>query len=231
MSTSKPLITDSVVEAARWLQDGQLLAYPTESVWGIGCDPFNQQAVQQLLAIKQRPIEKGMIVVTDSASRLTALLDYLSDEQRQLVLDSWHNDFNDNAGTKQAHTWLLPLAPNLPVAIPAWITGAHNSVAVRVIDHPLVQQLCQQVVSVHNPYGFVVSTSCNPSGQPPALTLADAQSYFLNNNNVANISTHIYTNDSANINGNEQVGYLKGETLGYLLPSQISDALTGQVIR
>ncbi|WP_298870122.1 Sua5/YciO/YrdC/YwlC family protein [uncultured Psychrobacter sp.] len=231
MSTSKPLITDSVVEAVRWLQDGQLLAYPTESVWGIGCDPFNQQAVQQLLAIKQRPLEKGMIVVTDSASRLTALLDYLSDEQRQLVLDSWRNDFNSDAETKQAHTWLLPLAPNLPVAIPAWITGAHNSVAVRVIDHPLVQQLCQQVVSAHNPYGFVVSTSCNPSGQPPALSLADAQSYFLNNNNVANISPHLYTNDSANINGNEQVGYLKGETLGYLLPSQISDALTGQVIR
>jgi L-threonylcarbamoyladenylate synthase len=172
-----------------------------------------------------------MIVVTDSASRLTALLDYLSDEQRQLVLDSWRNDSNSDADTKQAHTWLLPLAPNLPVAIPAWITGAHNSVAVRVIDHPLVQQLCQQMVSVHNPYGFVVSTSCNPSGQPPALTLADAQSYFLNNNNVANISPHLYTNDSANINGNEQVGYLKGETLGYLLPSQISDALTGQVIR
>ena len=231
MSTSKPLITDSVVKAARWLQQGQLLAYPTESVWGIGCDPFNQQAVQQLLAIKQRPLEKGMIVVTDSASRLTALLDYLSDEQRQLVLDSWRNDSNSDADTKQAHTWLLPLAPNLPVAIPAWITGAHNSVAVRVIDHPLVQQLCQQVVSAHNPYGFVVSTSCNPSGQPPALSLADAQSYFLNNNNVANISPHLYTNDSANINGNEQVGYLKGETLGYLLPSQISDALTGQVIR
>ena len=91
---SKPLITDSVVEAARWLQKGQLLAYPTESVWGIGCDPFNQQAVKQLLAIKQRPLEKGMIVVTDSVSRLTALLSNLNDEQRQLVLDSWCSDSN-----------------------------------------------------------------------------------------------------------------------------------------
>ena len=231
MSTSKPLITDSVIEAARWLQGGQLLAYPTESVWGIGCDPFNQQAVQQLLAIKQRPLEKGMIMVTDSASRLTALLDYLSDEQRQLVLDSWHNDSNANAGTKQAHTWLLPLAPNLPVAIPAWITGAHNSVAVRVIDHPLVQQLCQQVVSVRNPYGFVVSTSCNPSGQPPALSLAEAQAYFLSADNGINLHQKIDFKSSANMSRNEQVGYLKGETLGYLLPSQISDALTGHVIR
>ena len=231
MSTSKPLITDSVVEAARWLQQGQLLAYPTESVWGIGCDPFNQQAVQQLLAIKQRPIEKGMIVVTDSASRLTALLDYLSDEQRQLVLDSWRNDSNSDADTKQAHTWLLPLAPNLPVAIPAWITGAHNSVAVRVIDHPLVQQLCQQVVSVHNPYGFVVSTSCNPSGQPPALSLAEAKAYFLNSDRADSFNGNENHKLSANISGNQQVGYLKGETLGYQLPSQISDALTGQVIR
>lgn len=215
MSTSKALITDSVIEAAHWLQQGQLLAYPTESVWGIGCDPFNQQAVQQLLAIKQRPIEKGMIVVTDSVSRLTALLRNLNNEQRQLVLDSWHSDSNSNAesdvDSQQAHTWLLPLAPNLPITIPAWITGAHHSVAVRVIDHPLVQQLCRQVVSVHNPYGFVVSTSCNPSGQPPALTLSQAQAYF----------SYSY----------EHVGYLKGETLGYQLPSQISDAQTGQVIR
>lgn len=217
MSTSKALITDSVIEAAHWLQQGQLLAYPTESVWGIGCDPFNQQAVEQLLAIKQRPLEKGMIVLTDSVSRLTALLSNLNDEQRQLVLDSWCSDSNSDSvfdcdvDSQQAHTWLLPLSENLPVSIPAWITGAHHSVAVRVIDHPLVQQLCRQVVSVHNPYGFVVSTSCNPSGQPPALTLSQAQAYF---------------SDS-----NEQVGYLKGETLGYQLPSQISNARTGQVIR
>lgn len=211
MSTSKALITDSVIEAAHWLQQGQLLAYPTESVWGIGCDPFNQQAVEQLLAIKQRPIEKGMIVVTDSVSRLKMLLNSLNEDQRQQVLVSWRNDTDSDVNSKQAHTWLLPLSENLPVSIPAWITGAHNSVAVRVIDHPLVQQLCRQVVSVHNPYGFVVSTSCNPSGQPPALTLSQAQAYFSNSN--------------------EQVGYLKGETLGYQLPSQISDALTGQVIR
>lgn len=211
MSTSKALITDSVIEAAHWLQQGQLLAYPTESVWGIGCDPFNQQAVEQLLAIKQRPLEKGMIVVTDSVSRLKMLLNSLNEDQRQQVLVSWRNDTDSDVNSKQAHTWLLPLSENLPVSIPAWIIGAHHSVAVRVIDHPLVQQLCRQVVSVHNPYGFVVSTSCNPSGQPPALTLSQAQAYFSNSN--------------------AQVGYLKGETLGYQLPSQISDARTGQVIR
>ena len=214
MSLSTPLITDSTIQAATWLKKGQLLAYPTESVWGIGCDPFNKQAVMRLLDIKQRPIEKGMIVVTDSPSRITALLEGLSIDQRQRVLDSWQTDSKD-ATVKQAHTWLLPIPKNLPITIPSWITGTHDSVAVRVIDHPLVKQLCAQMVSVSNPYGFVVSTSCNPSGKPPALSLIEAQSYFL----------------CDNVNSNECVGYLKGETLGYQLPSQIGDALTGQVIR
>lgn len=214
MSLSVPLITDSVIQAAHWLKKGQLLAYPTESVWGIGCDPFNQQAVMQLLTIKQRPIEKGMIVVTDSTSRLTALLEVLTAVERQTVLDSWQDD-SINATAKQAHTWLLPIAENLPVTIPPWITGAHDSVAVRVINHPLIKQLCAQVVSESNPYGFVVSTSCNPSGEPPAISLSEAQSYFLNDR------LHL----------NKDVGYLKGETLGYQLPSQIGDALTGQIIR
>ena len=214
MSLSIPFITDSVIQAAHWLKKGQLLAYPTESVWGIGCDPFTQQAVMQLLTIKQRPIEKGMIVVTDNTSRLTELLECLTAVERQTVLDSWQAD-SINATARQAHTWVLPIPKNLPITIPSWITGAHDSVAVRVIDHPLVKQLCAQMVSVSNPYGFVVSTSCNPSGQPPALSLNEAKRYFLD--------AHLHLNQS--------VGYLQGETLGYQLPSQIGDALTGEIIR
>ncbi len=214
MSLSTHFITDSVIQAAHWLKKGQLLAYPTESVWGIGCDPFSQQAVMQLLTIKQRPIEKGMIVVTDNTSRLTELLECLTAVERQTVLDSWQAD-SINTTARQAHTWVLPIPKNLPITIPSWITGAHDSVAVRVIDHPLVKQLCAQMVSVSNPYGFVVSTSCNPSGQPPALSLNEAKRYFLD--------AHLHLNQS--------VGYLQGETLGYQLPSQIGDALTGEIIR
>ncbi|MEC5209808.1 L-threonylcarbamoyladenylate synthase [Psychrobacter sp. PL15] len=234
-SYSTPLMTKSTTQAAQWLSAGQLLVYPTESVWGIGCDAFNQRAVQQLLTIKQRPVDKGMIVVTDSVDRIVPLLEALSTEQRQTVVDSW--DIAPNMVSQQAHTWLLPLPQSLSqslpqslsqslsqsssrplcnalaVPIPAWISGAHNSVAVRVISHPLIQQLCAQVVSAANPYGFIVSTSCNLSGQPPALSLAQAQAYFMS----SDFSTH--------------VGYLEGETLGYQLPSQIGDALTGRVIR
>ncbi|MEN2751687.1 Sua5/YciO/YrdC/YwlC family protein [Psychrobacter sp. FBL11] len=215
MKQSAPFTTNSVIQAADWLKEGKLLAYPTESVWGIGCDPFNQMAVQQLLAMKQRPIHKGMIVVTDDVHRIAPLLDDLNDSQRQTVLESW--GMHPGAILKQAHTWLLPLSKQITVPIPSWITGEHDSVAVRIIAHPLVQQLCTQMVSPDNPYGFIVSTSCNPSGKPPALTLTQAQAYFLNDNEHSNLD--------------QQVHYLTGDTLGYKLPSQIGDALTGKIIR
>ncbi len=231
MKLSDPLLnsntTTDINQAARWLISGQLLCYPTESVWGIGCDPFDESAVAQLLAIKQRPIDKGMIVVTDNIKRIAPLLASLNTKQRQSVTDSWQPLLDHypskqqaiNSQVQQAQTWLLPLPKSLEVTIPSWITGIHNSVAVRVIAHPLVQQLCAQMVTPANPYGFIVSTSCNPAGKPPALSLAQAHAYFDN------------SNDTGRDNSANNVGYLAGETLGYQLPSQISNALTGQVIR
>lgn len=206
-----PLVTASSAQAAQWVQAGYLLAYPTESVWGIGCDPFDQAAVQQLLTIKSRSVDKGMIVVTDSVARIAPLLASLNPKQRQNIVNSWQLPTNGDA--QQAHTWLLPLPEQLEVPIPSWITGVHNSVAVRVIAHPLIKQLCAQIVSVDNPYGCLVSTSCNPSGQRPALTLSQAQDYFVNSGFA------------------REVVYLQGDTLGYQLPSQINDALTGHIIR
>lgn len=209
MSTSKALITDSVIEAAHWLQQGQLLAYPTESVWGIGCDAYDKAAVQRILDIKQRPQAKGMIVITDSAERLAPLLDALKDRQRQQIIKSWQAD-SDNIALqcKQAHTWLLPIPSTLTTTIPSWITGQHQTVAVRVIAHPTIRQLCQQMISADNPFGLLVSTSCNPSGHQPASTFDEAYAYF-----------------------GEQISYLQTETLGYTLPSQIRDATTGLIVR
>lgn len=221
------IVTSSPNKAAQWLNSGKLLAYPTESVWGIGCDPFNQSAVEQLLAIKQRPIDKGMIVVTDHIDRIAPLLNALTSAQRRSIIDSWQMMAN-----QQAQTWLLPLSTELSVPIPSWITGAHNSVAVRVIAHPLIKQLCSQMVSADNPYGFIVSTSCNPSGQPPALSLEEAHRYFFSTDKQSTdeLRVDIEAIDKQR-SASKQMRYLSGPTLGYQLPSQISDALTGQVIR
>ena len=66
---------DTQLDAVQqFLQAGNLLAYPTEAVWGIGCDPFNETAVKQILAIKQRPIEKGMIVITGDIAHIQPFL-------------------------------------------------------------------------------------------------------------------------------------------------------------
>ena len=226
---SNPNTTTDISQAAKWLKAGKLLCYPTESVWGIGCDPFNETAVAQLLAIKQRPVDKGMIIITDNIKRIAPLLASLNAKQRQSVTDSWqpllnHYPINQQAVSsqvQQAQTWLLPLPESLEVTIPSWITGIHNSVAVRLIAHPMIQQLCAQMVTPNNPYGFVVSTSCNPAGKPPASGLAQAQAYF------ANLDIDTDKND----NYANNVRYLTGETLNYQRPSQINDALTGQIIR
>ena len=209
MEKSTSFITDSVTQAAKWLKEGQLLAYPTESVWGIGCDAYDEAAVQRILSIKQRPQAKGMIVITDSAERLMPLLEPLEEGLRQQIIKSWQADTDSiELQGKQAHTWLLPIPQTLEKIIPRWITGQHQTVAVRVIAHPMIRQLCQQLVDVQNPFGLLVSTSCNPSGQPPAMTFTDAYGYF-----------------------GEQISYLQADTLGYTLPSQIRDATTGLVIR
>ena len=187
-----------------FLQQGHLLAYPTEAVWGIGCDPFNQQAVARVLAIKHRPIEKGMIVVTADECYIQAFLQPLAKDTQQQISQSWR------AGGNQATTWLLPIPHALQDKIPSWITGGRDTLAIRVIRHPLVAALCETLANIdhNNPFGFLVSTSCNPSGLLPATTLDEATQYFT-----------------------DRIGYLQGETLGFSEPSQIKDALTGAIVR
>jgi len=131
------------------LHSGGIIAYPTEAVWGLGCDPGNEQAVMRLAALKQRSIEKGLILVAADLAQLDgwARLDTLPDERRQAVLDTWPGP----------QTWVLPADER----VPRWITGAHLGIAVRISAHPVVQALCRAFA------GALVSTSANLSGQPP----------------------------------------------------------------
>ena len=81
---------DTQLDAVQqFLQAGNLLAYPTEAVWGIGCDPFNETAVKQILAIKQRPIEKGMIVITGDIAHIQPFLQPLPQQVVNTIAASW----------------------------------------------------------------------------------------------------------------------------------------------
>ncbi len=140
--------------------DGKLVVYPTEAVMGIGCDPDNQEAVNALLALKSRPVEKGMILIADTYSRLLPYVDdsRISLDMRPAIFSSWPGPV----------TWLLPKSANAP----DWITGGQEKIAVRVTNHPVVIELCR---IAERP---LVSTSANPSGLPPAKTSLQAQEYF-----------------------------------------------------
>ncbi|WP_417225757.1 L-threonylcarbamoyladenylate synthase [Amphritea sp.] len=136
-------------QAVRAMHQGGVIAYPTEAVWGLGCDPFNESAVYRLLAIKRRPVQKGLILVASTVDQIKPLLDNLTPEEHARVVASWPGPV----------TWILPDPDNL---IPYWVKGDHASVAVRVSDHYQVKNLCDAFGSV------IVSTSANYSDRDPA---------------------------------------------------------------
>lgn len=158
------MITTSVAEAAKCLAQGQVLAYPTEAVWGLGCDPYNEQAFLKILQHKQRPIEKGVILLAGQISQVEHLLTSLDPQIRERVIQSW----SGTAATERATTWLLDADQH----IPHWIKGEHPKVAIRVSNHPLCIALCNAF------NGFIVSTSANPAGATPARSLQEAMQYF-----------------------------------------------------
>ncbi|HEY5804201.1 MAG TPA: Sua5/YciO/YrdC/YwlC family protein [Lysobacter sp.] len=141
----------SPIEAGAVFRRGGVIAYPTEAVWGLGCNPFDEAAVTQLLAIKQRPVEKGLILIAGGLDQIDGLLDWeaLPPPRREAVLATWPGP----------NTWIVPTTAR----VPRWITGAHEGVAVRISSHPTVIALCAAFG------GPLVSTSANLSGEPPVL--------------------------------------------------------------
>lgn len=143
-----------IPQAATRLQAGDVLAYPTEGVWGLGCDPESEEATLRLLAIKERPVDKGLILIAGSLEQVAHLLAPLTKHQRQTVLAAWPGPT----------TWLIPDSNSI---IPRWIKGEHDSVAIRVTAHPLAAQLCLAFG------GPLVSTSANLAGHPAAKTAGE----------------------------------------------------------
>jgi len=149
----------AIIRALRALREGAVIAYPTEGVWGLGCDPFNRDAVELLLALKRRPSAKGLILIAADATMFAPLLDPLPPSQRQQLEASWPGP----------NTWIVPDPDHLA---PPWIRGRHDSLAVRVTAHPLAARLSQAFGAP------IVSTSANPAGLAPALTPNAVRRYF-----------------------------------------------------
>ena len=161
LSLLDPSLNDAsaINEIAGIIRQGGVIAYPTEAVWGIGCNPWNRSAVYRVLEIKTRPVEKGVILIGCSEDQFAPLLDPLSREDRAKLTGSWPGP----------HTWVIPDPDGW---VPEWVKGQFDSVAVRVSAHPTVQEICRAV-------GYpIISTSANRAGSEPLLNLSDVEQEF-----------------------------------------------------
>ena len=151
----------SVAQATAVLEGGGVIAYPTEGVWGLGCDPMKQASVLRLLEIKQRDVEQGLILIAAHLDQFKSLLDLatLPTDRLAQVLGTWPGP----------HTWVVPAH----VSAPRWITGAHAGIAVRISAHPVVAALCDAF------NGPLVSTSANRSGAPAPVSRSGLQADLL----------------------------------------------------
>ncbi len=143
---------------ANAVASGGIVAYPTEAVWGLGCDPDNPDAVLRLLRLKQRDWRKGLILVAASMVQFEPYLSALSAAQRQQLALSWPGPT----------TWLVPHNGSVGIGL----CGNNSSVALRVSAHPVVQALCNLCG------GPLISTSANRDGLPPARDRLTVQRYF-----------------------------------------------------
>lgn len=131
-------------------RNGGLIAYATESCYGLGCDPHNRRALQRLLRLKQRPWHKGLLLITDRASRLSPFIVAPNIEQQITLAASWPGP----------NTWIIDAKPHTPRNL----TGNHRAIGVRMTAHPDAAAIARIVRSA------VVSTSANVSGRIPLKT-------------------------------------------------------------
>jgi len=136
---------------------GGIIAYPTEAVFGLGCDPDNSQAIEKLLRIKNRSPNKGLILLAANYSQLLPYIDdsKIPQDKRSRVLSRWPDGI----------TQLVPKNNKLSQLL----TGKFSTIAVRLTSQPDVVALCNKV---NKP---IVSSSANLSGQQPAKTWQEVE--------------------------------------------------------
>ena len=134
--------------AVATLRSGGIVAYPTESVYGIGCDPWNRAAVARVFAVKRRPVRKRCILIASDPGQLDPLVDVRAPDFSRFASRYWPGPV----------TLVAPARGGAP----AWLVGADGTVALRVTSHPVARDLCASF------RGPLISTSANRAGRPPA---------------------------------------------------------------
>ena len=144
-------LSAALVRRARaHMRRGGVIAYATESCFGLGCNPSNERALRAVLRIKRRPKSKGLIVIADRVERFSMLLRPIVENDRKRIEATWPGP----------HTWLIPVKARAKRAL----RGKHVALAVRVTAHADAKILCARLGMA------LVSTSANRAGQQPIKT-------------------------------------------------------------
>lgn len=150
------MVTYSSITSA--LHDESVVLYPTEAVWGLGCDPFSEKAVQHLLALKGRSVHRGLILLVSDWEQVNFLVDSQADIDWRPIRASWPGPV----------TWVFPVSSQ----VPGWLQHANGTIALRMPSYVLLQTLLRD-------WGHpLVSTSANKSDQSPCQTREEAESVF-----------------------------------------------------
>jgi L-threonylcarbamoyladenylate synthase len=139
------MLKDEVANALKTVREGGIILYPTDTIWGIGCDATDTEAVKRIYRLKQRDEAKSMIMLLDTENRLESYISDLNPLAYDLI------EYAENP-----LTLVLPGAKNISPALIA----PDGSIGIRVSKHPFCRQLVQQL---RKP---LVSTSANISGMP-----------------------------------------------------------------
>lgn len=149
---------EEVEAAAALLRDGGVLAYPTEGVYGLGCDPDNRAAFERIFALKRRPPEQGVLLIAASLEQVRPWIGTAPEAAFARANAIWPG----------AHTFIFPRSAR----VPEWVAGGHPGIALRVTAHASSAALCRAFG------GPIVSTSANRHGDAPAKSAADIRAIF-----------------------------------------------------
>ena len=146
----------SIRHAAHVINSGGIIAYPTDTIYGLGCDPYDADAVARLSDIKSRSALKQFILLAGHIEQIKAFVDLTEDQQQKITQN------------KEATSWVIKANKHTP----AWLLNKDKTVTIRLSKHSDVKKLC------HILGHAIISTSANLSGQRPARNALELHQRF-----------------------------------------------------
>lgn len=146
----------SIRHAAHIIKNGGVIAYPTDTIYGLGCNPYNADAVERINIIKQRPLNKQFILLAGDIDQVRALIS-ITEEQEKTITQ-----------VAEPTSWVVSASKQAP----AWLTDNNHMLTIRITQHDGVKKLCRALGHA------VISTSANISGKKPAINGLQLHRYF-----------------------------------------------------